>query len=146
MELTLGIDSAIASARLWALMLRIRDPARLHKIWGVRVMNQARANARAKGGRRLWKQIADSVSLQSVSQRGAGARAIVRVQWKNVNVGHVFIAENTGKEIIFIDPQSNEYDVSRCFSDVKRDKTYVIRVDNLKFRDNVRKCCKERTA
>lgn len=76
MQLTLGIDSAIASARLWALMLRIRDPARLHKIWGVRVMNQARANARAKGGRRLWKQIADSVSLQSVSQRGADIRGV----------------------------------------------------------------------
>ena len=39
MQLTLGIDSAIASARLWALMLRIRDPARLHKLWGIRVMN-----------------------------------------------------------------------------------------------------------
>ena len=76
MQLTLGIDSAIASARLWALMLRIRDPARLHKLWGIRVMNQARANARAKGGRRLWKQIADSVVLQSVSQRGADIRGV----------------------------------------------------------------------
>lgn len=76
MQLTLAIDSAIASAKLWALMLRIRDPAKLHKIWGVRVMNQARANARAKGGRRLWKQIADSVVLQSVSQRGADIRGV----------------------------------------------------------------------
>ena len=48
MRLTVGIDSAIASARLWALMLRIRDPSRLYKVWGVRVMNQARANARAR--------------------------------------------------------------------------------------------------
>ena len=76
MQLTLAIDSAIASAKLWALMLRIRDPTKLHKIWGVRVMNQARANARAKGGRRLWKQIADSVVLQSVSQRGADIRGV----------------------------------------------------------------------
>ena len=76
MQLTLAIDSAIASAKLWALMLRIRDPAKLHKIWGVRVMTQARANARAKGGRRLWKQIADSVVLQSVSQRGADIRGV----------------------------------------------------------------------
>ncbi len=71
MRLFGSIDSAVASARLWALMLRIRDPAKLYKFWGVRVMNQARANARAKGGRKLWKQIADAVVLRNVSQRGA---------------------------------------------------------------------------
>ena len=61
MRLFSSIDSAVASARLQALMLRIRDPAKLYKFWGVRVMNQARASARAKCGRKLWKQIADSV-------------------------------------------------------------------------------------
>ena len=76
MQLSVGIDSAIASARLWALMLRIRDPSKLHKFWGIRVMNQARANARAKGGRRLWKQIADAVVLRSVSIRGADIRGV----------------------------------------------------------------------
>ena len=78
MELSVAVNSAIASARLWALMLRIRDPAKLYKFWGIRVMNQARANARAKGGRRLWKQIADAVVLQSVSQRGADIRRLRR--------------------------------------------------------------------
>ena len=76
MQLSVKIDSAIASARLWALMLRIRDPSRLYKVWGVRVMNQARANARAKGGRKLWKQIADSVVLRNVSLRGADIRGV----------------------------------------------------------------------
>ena len=76
MQLSVGINSAIASARLWALMLRIRDPAKLYKFWGIRVMNQARANARAKGGKRLWKQIADSVVLQDVSTRGADIRGV----------------------------------------------------------------------
>ena len=76
MKLSVAVNSAIASVRLWALMLRIRDPAKLYKFWGVRVMNQARANARAKGGRRLWKQIADAVVLQSVSQRGADIRGV----------------------------------------------------------------------
>ena len=52
MQLSVGINSAIASARLWALMLRIREPAKLYKFWGIRVMNQARANARAKGGKK----------------------------------------------------------------------------------------------
>ena len=76
MQLSVKIDSAIASARLWALMLRIRDPAKLYKFWGVRVMNQARANARSKGGRRLWKQIADAVVLRNVSLRGADIRGV----------------------------------------------------------------------
>ena len=79
MKLPVGIDSAIASARLWALMLRIRDPAKLHKFWGIRVMNQARANARAKGGRRLWKQIADAIVLNSVSLRGADIRGVGKI-------------------------------------------------------------------
>ena len=74
MNLSVTIDAALSSARLWTLMLRIRDPAKLYKFWGVRVMNQTRANARAKGGRRLWKQIADAVVLRNVSQRGAEIR------------------------------------------------------------------------
>lgn len=53
MRLFSSIGSAVASARLLALMLRIRDPAKLYKFWGVRVMNQARASARAKCGRKL---------------------------------------------------------------------------------------------
>ena len=76
MNLSIGIDTALASARLWALMLRIDDPAKLHKFWGIRVMNQARANARAKGGRHLWKQIADAVVLRSVSLRGADIQGV----------------------------------------------------------------------
>ena len=76
MQLSVGIKSAVASARLWALMLRIRDPSKLYKFWGIRVMNQARTNARAKGGRRLWKQIADAVVLRNVSLRGADIRGV----------------------------------------------------------------------
>lgn len=65
------IQNNAASVRLWNLLLRIRDPVKLYKIWGVRVVNQARGNARGKGGRRLWKQIADAVRLDNVSQSGA---------------------------------------------------------------------------
>lgn len=45
------IDAAIASARLWVLLLKMRDPTPFYKIWGTIVLNQARANAAAKGGR-----------------------------------------------------------------------------------------------
>lgn len=65
------IDTAIASARLWVLLLKMRDPAPFYKIWGSLVLDQARANARAKGGRTLWEKIAESVHLKRVSQRGA---------------------------------------------------------------------------
>ena len=37
---------------------------------------------------------------------GDGARAIVRV--RKSTIGHVFIAENKGGKIIYIDPQINE--------------------------------------
>lgn len=77
---------------------------------------------------------------------GDGARAIVRVRWKKYvgGGGHVFIAENVNGKIRFIDPQDNTLDMSGCFSLVKNNETYVIRVDNLKFRDNVKKCCKKK--
>ncbi len=75
---------------------------------------------------------------------GDGARAIVRVQWQGGRTGHVFIAENVNGEIRFIDPQTNDMNVLRYFDCAKKNQTYVIRVDKLKFGDNVRKCCKKR--
>lgn len=63
--------NAAASVRLWLLMQRVRDPAKVYKIWGIKVVEKLRSNARAKGGRRLWKQIADAVRLDNVSQSGA---------------------------------------------------------------------------
>lgn len=68
--------NAAASVRLWLLMQRVRDPAKVYKIWGIKVVEKLRSNARAKGGRRLWKQIADSVRLDNVSQRGADVDAV----------------------------------------------------------------------
>ncbi len=64
------IDTAIASARLWVLLLKMRAPAPFYKIWGSLVLNQARANARAKGGRTLWEKIAESVHLKRLSHPG----------------------------------------------------------------------------
>ena len=68
--------NAAASVRLWLLMQRVRDPAKVYKIWGIKVVEKLRSNARANGGRKLWKQIADSVRLDNVSQRGADVDAV----------------------------------------------------------------------
>jgi hypothetical protein len=44
MNLSVTVDTALASARLWTLMLRIRDPAKLYKFWGVRPKRRPRGN------------------------------------------------------------------------------------------------------
>ena len=51
-----------------------------------------------------------------------------------------FIAENVNGKVQFIDPQTGDTDVERYFNGAN--KTYAI--DNLKFADNVKKCCKKR--
>ena len=71
-------------------------------------------------------------------------RAIVRVQGQGGNTGHVFIAENINGKVRFIDPQTGDTGFEKYFNCVKRNKTYAIRIDHLKFADNVKKCCKER--
>ena len=76
---------------------------------------------------------------------GNGSRAIVAVQWqKKYGGGHVFIAEQVDGKTIFIDPQNNNMDVSYYFTMASLEDTFVLRVDNLKFTDNIRKCCKNR--
>lgn len=74
---------------------------------------------------------------------GDGARAIVRVGWKTEGA-HVFIAEQRGEETVFIDPQSNKKDVSLYFSECKEGETYLMRVDDRGFMENIKKCCKDR--
>lgn len=66
-----SITNALASARLRVLMLRLSDTLPLFKTWSTVVVNKARSNARAKGGRRLWRQIADYTRVTACSQRGA---------------------------------------------------------------------------
>lgn len=65
------IESAALSVKLWMMMRQIQNPLALYKTWSTVVVNKARANARAKGGKRLWKQIADYTKVSRCSQRGA---------------------------------------------------------------------------
>lgn len=62
---------------------------------------------------------------------GAGSRAIISVG-KGVD-GHVFIAENVGGKITYIDPQHNKRFSKLRFSHVTR--ASVTRIDNLQFTD-----------
>ena len=70
---------------------------------------------------------------------GDGARAVVRVQWKNRNVGHVFIAEQIGDETWLVDPQrgsdpnSNAIQCDWYMNDAKPGYTRILRIDNAKL-------------
>ena len=83
-----------------------------------------------------------------------GARAIVAVNWKPPQkAGHVFIAEKVSGKIHFIDPQTAETDVRKCFSDIKTSikvpffkstaYTHLMRIDNLEFTEKIKDCCYE---
>lgn len=66
-----SITNALASARLRVLMLRLSDTLPLFRSWSETVVKQARNNAAAKGGKKLWGQIADFTKVTACSQRGA---------------------------------------------------------------------------
>ena len=59
------------SPELKRMLRKINDRSKLFKTWGTVVLNKARRNARAKGGRKLWRTIADMTRLTSVSNDGA---------------------------------------------------------------------------
>lgn len=75
---------------------------------------------------------------------GDGARAIVRVVWKNTNMGHVFVAEQVGGRTVFIDPQNGSPNCSDYFFRADGSYTCLMRVDNKPFTGLVYKCCRER--
>lgn len=72
---------------------------------------------------------------------GDGARAIVRVQWKGGAGGHVFISENHGGQVIFMDPQSGATDVAFYFGSAKVNQTHLLRIDDKEFSELIQECC-----
>lgn len=72
---------------------------------------------------------------------GNESRAIVRVQWRNSRSGHVFIAENHGGKVLFLDPQSGNMDVTHYFDMAKVNQTHVLRIDDKEFSTLIEKCC-----
>ncbi len=75
---------------------------------------------------------------------GDGARAEVGVSWKGANSGHVFVAENVGGKVVYIDPQSGEMDVSYYFKSVRSNTSRVWRIDNLDPSEWIEECCEKR--
>ncbi len=75
-----------------------------------------------------------------------GSRFIVQVYWKDGEYGHVFIAENEQGAVRFVDPQRygdlRQFDCSSHWNQAGGKDCYVLRVDNLKFGDKAKECCK----
>ncbi len=82
--------------------------------------------------------------IRQMEQWGDGSRAIVRIEWNYENYGHLFFAENINGKIYFVDPQLNKNDVLYYFNNADSSKTFLMRVDNLKFSDIVTETCKPR--
>ncbi len=95
---------------------------------------------------RLNKETPEEVKQQIEScleKWGDGSRAIVGVIWNREGYGgHVFIAEQIRGKTMFVDPQTNNMDVSGYFSHCKPEHTMLMRVDNLEFTDKIKMCCK----
>lgn len=79
-----------------------------------------------------------------MEQWGSGARAIVRVRWKETGGGHVFIAERINGTTYFIDPQTGQMNVGEYFNFAMGNGVFCMRIDNLPFTERIRQCCAAR--
>lgn len=89
---------------------------------GASSTEKARANLKAK-----------------MKEYGAGARAIVYVDWKSGGA-HVFNAENIGGRIVFVDAQvGTRYNSKTILNGTISSHTRIIRTDNLRISDRAKK-------
>lgn len=86
---------------------------------------------------------------QQVLAAPDGARFIVRIGWKgNPRNGHVFIAENQGGKVAYIDPQPKggptQNNASTYWQSASGKMCSCLRVDNLKFTGKLNEVCEVR--
>lgn len=88
---------------------------------------------------RTTKGVLNNVS-KKMSGYGEGSRAIIEVQWKGANYGHVFNCEQRNGKVIFRDAQTgHSYKPENVFKKVKPGSVKITRVDNLDFSDQAAK-------
>ena len=76
---------------------------------------------------------------KKMADYGDGSRAIVKIQWKNGD-GHVFNVERKNGKTYYVDAQIGaKYNPKQLFSQVKPQSTRIVRTDNLKFSDRMKK-------
>lgn len=79
--------------------------------------------------------------VDNMTQYGAGSRAEIYVIWRGGRSSHVFVAENDNGVVRFIDPQTNDADVTSYFAQCMTTRTEMCRIDNLKTTEHIRGCC-----
>ena len=79
--------------------------------------------------------------VDNMQKYGDGSRAEIYVVWRNGRSSHVFVAENDGGNIRFIDPQSNKGDVMGYFDQCRTTATEMCRIDNLETTELIKGCC-----
>lgn len=75
---------------------------------------------------------------QALKGYGPGSRVVIRYESKFGNEGHVFIGENIGGRVFFIDPQTNEFYGTEVFSGQKKNSFAYTRIDTLRFTDKIK--------
>ncbi|PJJ41895.1 hypothetical protein BGX16_1901 [Hallerella succinigenes] len=73
----------------------------------------------------------------ALKEYSPGSRVVVRYEGKNGYEGHVFIGENIGGRVFFIDPQTNEFYGTEVFSGQKKNSFAYTRIDTLRFTDKI---------
>lgn len=85
---------------------------------------------------------------EAIGGWGEGSRAEVCVSWDpgkcDSGGRHVFVAENVGGEVRFVDPQSGNNDVSCYFDIIKPNETEFARIDELDVSELIDYCCTTR--
>ena len=75
---------------------------------------------------------------------GDGSRCIVYVKWRQKPIAHVFIVENHGGKLAYIDHQTGNMNCSGHLTIAEKGFTRICRIDNLEFSDYIMGCCKNR--
>ena len=102
--------------------------------WQGAFQNAKRESVGAKDAQTVHKNIE-----AKMKEYGDGSRAIVRIEWKN-GEGHVFNVERKNGKTHYVDAQIGaKYDPSQLFTQVKPQATSIVRTDNLKFSDRMKK-------
>ncbi|MBE5969752.1 MAG: hypothetical protein E7242_05910 [Lachnospiraceae bacterium] len=74
-----------------------------------------------------------------MSQYGNGSRAVVAIQWSD-GKGHVFNVERQSGKTYYVDAQIGaKYNPATLFAKVKTNSVKLVRTDNLKFSDRMKK-------
>ena len=69
---------------------------------------------------------------------GKGSRAVISGFWTSSGEGHVFIAENIGGKVHFIDPQSGNMNCKDNFDKMGPRGIWILRIDDLPFNSTIK--------